>query len=61
MKNQIIKGLLNGATLVTLLAAVTQTANAMPGSLPEPDAASTSILVGAVFTGLVVARKFIRR
>jgi len=57
MKNQIIKGLLNGAIVVTLLAAVTQTASALP---TVPDAASTASLMGLACAGLVAIRRIVR-
>jgi hypothetical protein len=57
MKNQVIKGLLNGAIVVALLAAFTQLASAR---IDTPDAASTSCLMGAVCCGLMCLRRWIR-
>src|SRR5580658_7422227 len=57
MKKQIINRLLDGAIVVTLLAAMTQSASA---SIRLPDAASTSSLVGVVFVGLVSIRRYLR-
>jgi hypothetical protein len=58
MKNQIITKLLNGAIFVTLLAAVTQTAGAIPP--PLPDAGSTRLLMVIACAGLVAFRRFRR-
>jgi hypothetical protein len=58
MKSHVlVKRLLNGAIVITLLAAITQTANAR---LVLPDAASTSSLVGIACCGLVAIRRFLR-
>jgi hypothetical protein len=58
MTNQLIKNLLTGAMLVTLLAALTQTANATPHAVPDGN--STCLLMGVVCTGLAAIRKFVR-
>ena len=58
MKKQMINRLLNGAIFVTLLAALTQTASALPK--PLPDAGSTASLMGVACAGLMVIRRFRR-
>jgi hypothetical protein len=58
MKNKIIVRLLNGAIVVTLISAMTQTASA--NGLPLPDAGSTSALMGLAFAALVAIRRFLR-
>jgi hypothetical protein len=58
MKNQVlVKRLLDGAIVLALLVALTQSASAR-GVLP--DAASTSGLVGIACCGLVAMRRFFR-
>jgi hypothetical protein len=59
MKKQIISRLLDGAIVVTLLAALTQTASARFS--PLPDASSTCALMGVVCAGLVLVRSRLRR
>jgi hypothetical protein len=58
MKNQVIRKLFSGAMLVALLAAMTQTAGAMPHECP--DGGSASIAMVLVCSGLAAARRFIR-
>jgi hypothetical protein len=58
MKNHIMKRILDGAILLTLLAAATQNASALPK--PVPDAASTAGLMSVVCAGLVAIRRFRR-
>jgi hypothetical protein len=58
MKNHIVKRILGTATLMTLLAAITQTASARTSFVP--DAGSTSILVGIACVGLAAVRRFKR-
>jgi hypothetical protein len=60
MKNQIIVRLLNGAVFMTLMAALTQTASALPLPSSTPDASSTANLMGVAFAGLVAIRRFSR-
>jgi hypothetical protein len=60
MKNQIFKQVLNGAILLAVLAAFTQTASALPKPVGTPDAASTAGLMTVVCAGLVVVRRFRR-
>jgi hypothetical protein len=57
MKNQIAKRVLDTAILMTLLAAVTQTASA---SVTLPDAGSTSLLMVVACAGLASVRRFMR-
>jgi hypothetical protein len=56
MKKQMMTRFLDGAILVTLLAALTQTASATP----VPDAGSTATLMGLACAGLVAIRRFRR-
>jgi hypothetical protein len=58
MKKQIINRLLDGAIVVTLLAALTQTAGATP--VAAPDAGSTMGLMGVACAGLAAIRRFRR-
>jgi hypothetical protein len=57
MKNKIIVRLLNGAIVVTLISAMTQTASALPSL---PDAGSTMSLMGLACAALVAIRRFLR-
>jgi hypothetical protein len=57
MKKQIIVKLLNGAVLVTAVAAMAQTASA---SIDLPDAGTTTGLLGVAFCGLIALRRFFR-
>jgi hypothetical protein len=58
MKNHVvIKRLLDGAIILTLLSALTQSASAR---ITLPDATSTSSLVGVACFGLVAIRRFLR-
>jgi len=54
-----MKRLLDAAILITLLAAITQTASAFP--YKSPDAGSTALLTGIALMGMAVVRRFIRR
>jgi len=59
MKNLIMKRVLDAAILITLLAAITQTAGAhVPTS--SPDAGSTALLMTIACAGLVAVRRFKR-
>jgi len=57
MKRHIMKQILNGAILITLLAAATQNAHAIA---IVPDAGSTSLLLVLACAGLTVVRRFKR-
>jgi hypothetical protein len=58
MKKLIINRLLDGSIVVTLLAALTQTASATPNGIP--DASSTIGLMSIACAGLTVIRRFRR-
>jgi hypothetical protein len=60
MKKQLINRVLDGAVIVTLLAAFTLTANAVPGGFSAPDASSTIGLMSAACAGLAILRRFRR-
>jgi hypothetical protein len=60
MKNQMIAKLLNGAIIVTAVAAMTQIAGAIPPGNLVPDAGSASVLMGVACAGLVAIRRFRR-
>jgi len=61
MKNQIMKRILAGAILVTLLAVATQSASAsFQPHHPVPDAGSTSLLMAVACAGLVALRRMKR-
>jgi hypothetical protein len=61
MKKQIINRVLDGAVVVTLLVALTQTASAFPPPITTaPDASSTVALMGVAFAGLAVIRRLRR-
>ena len=56
---KVIYRLLDGAIVVALLAALTQTASAVPpGNVP--DASSTACLLGLAGTALVAIRRLVR-
>jgi uncharacterized MnhB-related membrane protein len=58
MKSQIlVKRLFDGVIIVTILAAMTQTASAR---ISAPDVACTSGLVGIACCGLLALRRFLR-
>ena len=57
MKNHLTKQVLNAAILMTLLAAITQTASARTF---VPDAGSTSVFLGIACVGLAAVRRFKR-
>jgi hypothetical protein len=54
-----MRHILNGAILVTLLAAITQNAHAIL-AVPAPDAGSTSLLLVLACAGLTAVRRFKR-
>jgi hypothetical protein len=58
MKNLVLKRVLDSAILITLLAALTQTASAK--GKPLPDAGSTAALMGIACAGLAIIRRFRR-
>jgi hypothetical protein len=58
MKKNIIHRLLDGVILVTVLAALTQTASAATSIIP--DASSTACLLGLAGTALVAIRRLMR-
>jgi hypothetical protein len=59
MKKNIVHRLLDGAILIAVLAALTQTASATPPP-PAPDASSTACLFGLAGTALVAIRRLVR-
>jgi hypothetical protein len=59
MKNLVMKRVLDAAILITLLAAIAQTASAR-GSFPTPDAGSTALLMTIACSGLAAVRRFKR-
>ena len=62
MKKQMINRVLEGAVVVTLLAALTQTASAgaTPPPSNAPDAGSTAALMSVACAGLAIIRRFRR-
>jgi hypothetical protein len=58
MKNQVITKLFSGATLLALLAAMTQTAGATPHDCPDGGSASVAMVL--VCSGLAAARRYFR-
>ena len=54
-----MKRVLDAAILITLLAAIAQTASAR-GSFPTPDAGSTALLMTIACSGLAAVRRFKR-
>ncbi len=62
MKKQMINRVLDGALVVTLLVALTQTASSTPLPPPgnAPDAGSTAALMGVACAGLAFIRRFRR-
>ena len=58
MRHLIMKRILDAAILITLLAAITQTASARTSVIP--DAGSTALLMTIACAGLVAVRRFKR-